>query len=236
MDDHILTTTGGGARTITLNRPEARNALTRSMIRSLSAELLAAERDPAVKVVILTGTDPAFCAGLDLKETLSLGLDEGMFRDPERNPWEVLRAMGTPVIGAVNGFCITGGLELALHCSFLIASDQARFADTHAKVGLHPGGGATALLPQAIGLRRAKQMTFTAEVLDAPEAFRLGLVNEVVPHAELLPAVARMAEAIAAHDTRTVTAINHTYRDVAETTLLEGQRLETQRCLEWKPA
>lgn len=235
MDDILLTSSDGPVRTVTLNRPGARNALTVELMRWLSTELLSADQDPEIAVVILTGSDPAFCAGLDLRETVANGLDRDLIADPKGNPWSVLRSMTTPVIGAINGACVTGGLELALQCSFLVAGDRARFADTHGRVGLHPGGGLTALLPLAVGLGRARQMSFTAELIDAGQALAWGLVNAVVPHDELLPHAYRLASLIAANHGRTITAINETYRDVSETTLAEGQALELRRCLEWKP-
>jgi enoyl-CoA hydratase len=151
MDDVLSVTSEGGVTTVTLNRPSARNALSGELIGRLAETLGSVEGDPDVRAVVLTGTDPAFCAGLDLNEVRTEGLDAGVLADETRNPWSVLRRMDTPVIGAINGACVTGGLELALHCSFLVASENARFADTHGRVGLHPGGGITALLPRPSG-------------------------------------------------------------------------------------
>jgi enoyl-CoA hydratase len=233
MDDVLLAATDGGVRTLALNRPGARNALSTELIGRLTAELEAAEEDAGVVAIILTGADPAFCAGLDLREVGASGLDPGLVVEPKRSPWWVLAAMDTPVIGAVNGPAITGGLELALQCSFLVASERAVFADTHARVGIHPGGGLTGLLPQAVGLRRAREMSFTGAYVDAAEAHRIGLVNRVVPHDELLPTARRLAAEIAAADARTVQAINQTYRDVAATTLAEGLELERARFAAW---
>src|SRR2546427_2101957 len=176
-DDVLLSETDGGVRTPPLNRPAARNALSAELITRLSAALAQAEADDGVAAVVLTGTDPAFCAGLDLREVGTGGIDLGFVLDLERSPWWVLGAMRTPVIGAVNGPAITGGLELALQCSFLVASERAAFGDTHARVGVHPGGGLTGLLPQAIGLRRAREMSFTGNFVTATEAERIGLVT-----------------------------------------------------------
>ena len=234
MDEPLLTETAGAVRTITLNRPKARNALNAELIARLAAELRAAEGDEGVAVVILTGTDPAFCAGLDLREVGATGIDPDSVRHPEKSPWWVLDSMLTPVIGAVNGPAVTGGLELALQCAFLVASERAAFADTHARVGIHPGGGLTGLLPQAVGMRRAKEMSFTGGFVDAAEAYRTGLVNHVVPHDELLPTARRLAEEIATADARTVAAVHRMYRDVANTTLAEGMELERRRFSEWE--
>jgi len=232
-DDVLLSETDGGVRTLTLNRPAARNALSGELITRLSIALAEADADDGVSAVVLTGTDPAFCAGLDLREVGTGGIDLGFVLDLERSPWWVLGAMRTPVIGAVNGPAITGGLELALQCSFLVASERAAFGDTHARVGVHPGGGLTGLLPQAIGLRRAREMSFTGNFVRATEAERIGLVNHVVAHDDLLPTARRLAADIAAADGRTVAALNETYRDVAAVPLGEGLELERRRFAEW---
>ena len=221
-------------RTITLNRAAARNALSSELLNRLVEALHAAEADAAVRAVILTGADPAFCAGLDLREAGATGLPSGSVLDPKASPWWVLHAMSTPVIGAVNGPAVTGGLELALQCTFLVASDRAAFGDTHARVGVHPGGGLTGLLPQAIGLRRAREMSLTGNFIDAAEAQRLGLVNHVVPHQDLLSTVRGLAGDIAAGDPRTVAALNDTYRDVAALPLGEGLALERARFKAWE--
>ncbi len=136
--------------------------------------------DDGVDVVIVTGADPVFCAGLDLKE---LGGQIGL---PDISPrWP---AMTKPVIGAINGAAVTGGLELALYCDILIASEQARFADTHARVGLLPTWGLSVRLPQKVGVGLARRMSMTGDYLSAADALRAGLVTEVVPHDQLLPA------------------------------------------------
>jgi enoyl-CoA hydratase len=234
MDDVILTETAGGVRTITLNRPAARNALNRELTARLAEALTTAEDDPDVAAVVLTGADPAFCAGLDLREVGAQGMSQEAVTDTKASPWMTLAAMDTPVIGAVNGPAVTGGLELVLQCSFLVASERAVFADTHARVGIHPGGGLTGLLPQAVGLRRAREMSFTGRFVGAEEAYRIGLVNHVVPHQQLVPFARRLAGEVAAVDAATLQAINATYRDVAGTTLDEGLELERRRFAEWK--
>lgn len=168
-----------GVLWLTLDRPAARNALTIAMRRGLIGMIRAADADPDTSSVVLTGTDPAFSAGVDLKE--SLGATGGA----RTNPAEVLRACRKPVLGVINGPCYTGALELALSCAFLIASERACFADTHAAVGLVAGWGMSALLPRAVGVRLARQMMLTGEPIDAAQALRAGLVNEVVPHDRL---------------------------------------------------
>jgi enoyl-CoA hydratase len=153
VTDIVLCDVSERIATITLNRPEARNALSSEVLRLLPQRLREVDADDAVDVIILTGTDPAFCAGLDLKELGSTGANLGAGGGGGRGPFPEL---AKPIIGAVNGPAITGGFELALACDFLVASDRARFGDTHARVGVMPGWGLTVLLPQAIGVRRAR--------------------------------------------------------------------------------
>jgi enoyl-CoA hydratase len=179
---------------LTLDRPQVRNALSEPMRRALRRALRAADADPEIAAVVLTGSDPAFSAGLDLKESLTGKPAAREYPDPA----QVLRAIRVPVVGAVNGVCYTGALEMALSCSFLLASEHATFADTHAKIGLMAGWGMSALLPRAVGVRKARQMMLTGEPIDAAEALRTGLVNEVLPHDELLPRARKVAEQIAA--------------------------------------
>jgi enoyl-CoA hydratase len=201
--DLVRVAVGDRVCTVTLHRPEARNALNTALHRASAAALWAAEHDDGIDAVVLTGADPAFCAGLDLRELGAGGenLRGGGGSDgaPE-NPIQALWRMTTPVIGAVNGPTVTGGLELALACDFLVASERARFADTHARVGVTPGGGMSVFLPMAVGLRRAKEMSLTGNYVDAEEALRIGLVNHVVPHADLLPTAERLARDIAGND------------------------------------
>ncbi len=234
MTDVLLTDTTDGVRTLILNRPQARNALSAELMDRLVDEFHAAEDDGDVHAVVLTGADPAFCAGLDLREVGAKGIRSGSVVEAKGSPWWVLGAMTTPVIGAINGPCVTGGLELALQCTFLVASERAVFADTHARVGFHPGGGLTGLLPQAVGLRKAREMSLTGNFIDAAEAHRLGLVNHVVAQDELLPTALRLAGDIAGGDHRTVVALNETYRDGAALPLGEALALERARFSTWR--
>jgi enoyl-CoA hydratase len=150
-------------------------------MRSDFCELLdIADRDATVRVVIVTGTDPAFCAGVDFKDM------DPAFDPRERrftvNPGRAMRAMQTPILCAVNGSCISGGLEIALSASFVVASERATFADTHAKLDVLPAWGLTVLLPRAVGIRKAREMSMTGVTVTAVEALRFGMVNYVVPH------------------------------------------------------
>jgi enoyl-CoA hydratase len=200
--------------TVTLNRPGARNALSSEVLRLLPQLLSAADADDTVDVIVLTGTDPAFCAGLDLIELASEGgsrLLDGPQESQTRRSRGPLPPLGKPLIGAINGAAVTGGLELALNCDFLVASERATFGDTHARLGIMPGWGLSALLPQAIGVRRAREMSFTGNFVDAAEALTLGLVNHVVPHAELIPFTRSLAGDIAGNDQAAVRQLRTTY-------------------------
>ncbi len=222
----------GAVRTLTLHRPAARNALTAALIADLGAALAAADADPSVAVVVLTGADPAFCAGLDLKELGTSGANVALAGRAD-DPWQLLRRMATPVIGAVNGPAVTGGLELALGCDFLVASERAAFADTHARVGAMPGGGMTPLLQQAVGVRRAMEMSLTGNFVDAAEALRIGLVNAVVPHAELQAAVARLAGDVAGNDPELVRRLKASYREAAAGTVAGAWDVELREFRAW---
>jgi enoyl-CoA hydratase len=238
MADVVLVEVADRVATVTLNRPEARNAMSTELITALARLVAAADQRADVDILILTGADPAFCAGLDLKE---LGRDGGpLKRVPASNgsrpaPADVpSRRRGRdptlptakPIIGAINGAAVTGGLELALNCDFLVASDRARFADTHARVGVHPLWGLTVNLPQAIGLRRAREMSATGNFIDAELALAWGLVNHVVPHHQLLAFARSLAADIISSDQHAVAAILATYEEAARVPLGEAQDVE----------
>ena len=182
MTDHLRISDHDGVRVLTIDRPEAKNTLHAPLRRQLRAALVAADADDAVEAVVLTAVDPVFSAGVDFK-LIERGPDTAA--GPTDNPAAVVRAMRTPVICAVNGACVSGALEIALSASFVVASDRARFADTHAALGVVPTWGLTALLPRAVGVRKAREMSITGAFVGAEEALRLGLVNHVVAHDEL---------------------------------------------------
>ena len=235
MTDPVLLDVSEQIATVTLNRPEARNALSSEVLRLLPQLMLEADGRDDVDVIILIGADPAFSAGLDLKElgSTASNLGAGGVGDVTRGPFP---ALSKPVIGAVNGFAITGGFELALACDFLIASERARFGDTHARVGVMPGWGLTVMLPQAIGVRRAREMSFTGNFLDAAEALRFGLVNHVVAHEELIPFARQIARDIISNDQAGVRQIRATYADVVATTVDEGWKVEARDARAWQSA
>lgn len=230
----VLTTDRHGrTEVVRLDRPDARNALNGELRRALYDAMAAADADPDVDVIVLTGADPAFCAGLDLRELAADpgALGGGFGGDAElRRPWPEL---ATPLIGAVNGVAVTGGLELALACDFLVASRHARFADTHARVGVQPGWGMSVLLPQAVGVRRARQMSVTGNFVDAPTALAWGLVNEVVEHDHLLDRCLALAADISGNDQPGVRRLLATYRENSLLTAAEGLRNEQRVAAEW---
>jgi len=241
MSDLVLVEVDGPVATVTLNRPDARNALNRELRKALPTALKELDDRDDIAAIVLTGADPAFCAGLDLKELAAGGdaLRETGAAGPapgaasQKGPFP---DMATPVIGAVNGVAITGGFELALACDYLIASERARFADTHARVGIMPGWGLTVLLPEAVGVRRAKELSTTGNFLDATTALAWGLVNHVVPHDELLPFCQQLAADIATIDGRAVRQMLTTYDEGALRDGAGAWELEAEVAGRWQGA
>lgn len=220
-------TESGATSLITLNRPDARNALTGTLIVALREALADADADDSVQAVVLTGADPAFCAGVDLR---MLGTEGGWDEVnvpgvPLGFPWIPLHK---PVIGAINGATVTGGLELALACDILVASERARFADTHARVGMMPAWGLTARLPAAVGWGFARRMSLSGNFVDAPTALRVGLVTEVVPHEDLLSSALSLAADIGNNNQRAVSALLSSYRE-AQQHELDAQLITEER-------
>jgi enoyl-CoA hydratase len=234
--DGLRLATSDRAAVLTLDRPE-RNELDAALLDALRAALAAADADPAVDVIVLTGAGEHFCGGLDLAQ----------ISDPEGGPalatrvfagWRIWEPLSKPVLGAINGLAERGGLELALHCDVLVASDRAAFADTHARLGFAPALGLTALLAQAVGTGWATRMSLTGDAVDAATAARIGLVTEVVPHEELLAAALRMATAISANVQDAVRTVLATYRAAAFARAREAlaiERASLRRTLEATP-
>jgi enoyl-CoA hydratase len=224
-DDVLLIETTDRVRTLTLNRPRARNALSAELRRRFFRALADAESDDTVDVLIVTGADPVFCAGLDLKE---LGNTTEL---PDISPkWPAMRK---PVIGAINGAAVTGGLELALYCDVLIASEHARFADTHARVGLLPTWGLSVRLPQKVGVGMARRMSLTGDYLSAGDALRCGLVTEVVAHDDLLPAAGRIAASIVGNNQKAVRALLDSYHRIDGVATNPGLWVEAESARQW---
>ena len=190
---NLRVTDDDGVRILTIDRPDAKNALDSAMRAAFIDVIADADVDPDVHAIVITATDPVFSAGVDFKESQAPRSADGAPAVRRRVDWALradpaaaLRACITPTICAVNGACVSGALEIALSCTFVVASDRARFADTHARLNVIAGWGLSALLPRAVGLRKAREMSITGNFVDADEALRIGLVNHVIPHDELL--------------------------------------------------
>ncbi|HVB90486.1 MAG TPA: enoyl-CoA hydratase [Acidimicrobiales bacterium] len=219
---------------VILNRPEARNALSGEVTSLLDSAIAALDAREDIGAIILTGADPAFCAGFDLR-SLSSEL-RSVQQDRQRSPLKHLGLMpehDTPVIGAINGAAVTGGLELAMCCDFLIASERARFADTHARVGAMPGGGMTIRLPQLIGIDRARRMTMTGDFIDAQTAYEWGLVVEVVPHEALMDRAREIASTIAAIPAENVREVRRMYDEIGALSGREAWVTESRASRRW---
>lgn len=226
MENALLVEVGDRIATVTLNRPKSRNALTSALVRQLAEAMATLDADSDVDAILVTGADPAFCAGLDLRELGDTG--ENLGPVPESgwaSPWQ---PTSKAVIAAVNGPAITGGLEIALHADLRIASEQAVFADTHARVGVVPAWGMSVLLPDAVGRQRAQWMSLTGAFVTAVQALAAGLVLEVVPHAQLLARCREIAGQIVAGDQTAIRSILATHRAAALAAQAPGLRLEAE--------
>jgi enoyl-CoA hydratase len=213
-----------GVVTVTLARPEAMNALSAELRQAVTTRFRELAADESARAVVLTGAGRAFCAGLDLKELSSGGLGGAGGRDMI----EAVRSFPGPVIAAVNGFAITGGFELALACDFIVASSEARFADTHARVGILPGWGLSQKLPRLIGIGRAKELAFTGNFLDAERALAWGLVNRVTTPGDLLDTCRALARDMLGCDPATLREYKRLIDDGFAMPYAEGLALEAR--------
>ena len=219
----------GAVATITLNRPEARNAIDMTLRGELVAALDEVEADEAARVLVLTGAGGHFCSGGDVKTMRARrhSAAEGRGRVQALNRMVLrLADFPRPTIAMVDGFAVGAGTNLALCCDLIVASDRARFGEVFWKIGLVPDGGGTWLLPRAIGMARAKELIFTADVIDAAEAARIGLVNRVVPAADLEGVTRALAERIAAAPPAVLRMAKHMLNRSATTDLAAALDLE----------
>ena len=220
-----------GVALVTLNRPEANNALNRDLSEAIINTFTDLAESDSVRAIVLTGSGRAFCAGVDLKaltdepELLSSGLGLG----PSSPIVVALEQCRQPIIGAVNGAAVTGGFELALACDFLFASDQARFADTHARVGILPGWGLSQKLSRIIGINRAREMSLTGNFIDAHRAEAWGLVNRVCKPEQLVDEALACAAQMADSDPKAVFALKALMNDGVKQTLGDALELEGER-------
>lgn len=221
-----------GFAIVTLNRPEAMNALSRELRRDFVAAFSACTEDPDIRVVILTGNGKAFCAGFDLKE-LGSAETANTADEADNIVAQAMEAFDGPIIGAINGHCITGGFEMALACDILIASDNARFADTHARVGMLPGWGLSQKLPRLIGLSRAREIAFTGAPIFAAQAYEWGIINHVVTTTDLLPRAIKMAQDICGCVPQVLAEYQVLIRDGYSMPFSDALEWESARAIEW---
>ena len=215
-----------GVAILTLNRPEVLNALSLTLIAELAGELEKLEHDPMVGAAVVTGAGRAFAAGADIKEMGSLTTADLMLTNPF-SAWDRLYRVSLPLIAAVNGFALGGGCELAMACDIILAAETATFGQPEINLGIIPGAGGTQRLPRRIGRYQATELILTGGRISAAEAYRLGLVNRVLPEQELLPAAVDLAERIARQPRVAVRAAKQALRASEELPLSSG--LEAER-------
>ena len=231
MNAPVTTTTKHHVTTVTLNRPDNLNALSYEMRSAIYETFTGLATDDETRVIILTGAGRAFTAGLDLKELGKDGLNANAAERAasNQNLQTAIETVGKPIIGAINGYAITGGFEIALMCDILIGSSEAKFADTHVRMGVVPGWGLSQRLSRFIGVSRAKELSFTGNYLDAVTAERWGLINRIVEPGKLLEHCQTLAEDICSADPLTLKAVRELIDLVWQTTLDNGLREEKQR-------
>jgi enoyl-CoA hydratase/carnithine racemase len=226
----ILYQAANGIGRIILNRPDAMNAITPTMLKELKTAVLEAGKDKEAGVIVLTGSGKAFCAGVDLKALGDRKLDRGKVGDildiPARELVNAIRSVPKVVIALVNGFAFTGALEIILACDMVIASESAKIGDTHAKWGLRPTWGMSARLPRRVGFLKAKELSFTADAITGKEAERIGLANQAVPSDKLEEALQTMVKKITANSPQSIQAYKLLYNSNESMTLDKSLELE----------
>ena len=223
----VTTDRDGPVAVVTMNRPEAMNALSRALRAELAAAMEQVNADDSIRAVVLTGAGTrAFTAGLDLKELGVEGLGAANAEEALANPVKAIEQCKKPVIGAINGVAITGGFELALACDVLIGSTSARFADTHARVGIMPGWGLSQKLSRLVGVYRAKELSLSGNFLDARTAEAWGLLNRVVAPAELVATAHRLAADMATIPVATLAAYKQLIDDGFDESFGQARALE----------
>ncbi len=222
---NIIVDTKGRVGVVTLNRPQALNALNNALVAELNQALDGFEADPNIGCVVITGSEKAFAAGADIKEMQSKTYQQ-VYAEDFISSWERITRSRKPVIAAVAGFALGGGCELAMMCDFIIAADTAKFGQPEINLGIMPGAGGTQRLTRFVGKSKAMEMCLTGRMMDAAEAERAGLVSRVVPAAELVAEAMKAADSIAAKSLPAVIMTKETVNRAYETTLSEGIRFE----------
>ncbi|HXV87325.1 MAG TPA: enoyl-CoA hydratase-related protein [Gemmatimonadales bacterium] len=223
----VLTGIANRVATVTINRPEKRNALNQATRAAFLEALEALRQDDAARVVIVTGAgDKAFIAGADIAEFQGRSPVDQFRVMREWSVFDAVDAFPKPVIAAINGFCLGGGCELAMACDIRIASDTARLGQPEVNLGILPGGGGTQRLPRLVGMGNAFRLLYTGDLIDAGEALRIGLVDQVVPAADLMERVQALARAIAAKSPVALRLIKEAVRASVRAPLDEGLRHE----------
>ena len=223
---NILTETRGAVGVITLNRPDALNALSSPLMRELADALAVHEADDAVGAIVLTGSERAFAAGADIKEMQDKGWPGTYLEDFVTADWEQVTRCRKPVVAAVAGFALGGGCELAMMCDFILAADTARFGQPEIALGVTPGAGGTQRLTRLVGKSKAMEMCLTGRMMNAEEAERAGLISRVVPPGELLEEAVRTAAKIASMSRPIAMMVKESVNAAYEVPLSQGVRLE----------
>jgi enoyl-CoA hydratase len=222
----LLIETHGKVAVIRLNRPKAMNALNDNMMNELGDALYKFDADPAINVIVLTGSEKVFAAGADIAAMANYTYADTYPGNYIGRNWEHILNVRKPVVGVVAGYALGGGCELAMMCDFLIAADSAKFGQPEIKVGVTPGAGGTQRLPRTIGKSKAMDMLLTTRMIDAAEAERTGLVSRVFPAESVMAEALKVADTIAAMPVTVAMAIKDSVNRAFETTLTEGVRYE----------
>jgi enoyl-CoA hydratase len=222
---HIVVETQGKIAIIRLNRPQALNALNAALMTELGAAVAAADADPAISCMVVTGSEKAFAAGADIKEMAGKSYLDA-YMDDFPGGWHQIAQARKPVIGAVAGFALGGGCEIAMQCDLIIAADTAKFGQPEIKLGVIPGIGGTQRLTRAVGKAKAMDLCLTGRMMDAAEAERCGLVARVVPAASLMDEAMKVAETIASMSLPALMVAKEAVNAAFETMLAEGIRFE----------
>ncbi len=226
MPETLLLESHGPVLLIRLNRPEALNALNSTLLRELTETITAAETNPAVRCIVLTGSDKAFAAGADVREMAETSFAQAFLTDIFGRADAALSRIRKPIIAAVSGYCLGGGCELAMLCDFILAADTARFGQPEVGLGIIPGMGGSQRLTRLIGRAKAMEMNLTGRMVDAVEAERAGLVARILPAADLVTEALKVATLIAARPALAVMAAKEAVNRAQETTLAEGLLFE----------